>query len=87
MSNISINDLFKIDKPIIIDIRNKISYNNGHIDNAINIPYEELLVNYNKYLEKNKTYYIYCSRGIKSVKLCQIMRLKGYNTVNILGGY
>lgn len=87
MSNISINDLLKIDKPTIIDIRNKVSYNNGHINNAINIPYEELLVNYNKYLLKDKTYYIYCSRGTKSVKLCQIMQMKGYKTIHILGGY
>ena len=56
MSNISINDLLKIDKPTIIDIRNKVSYNNGHINNAINIPYEELLVNYNKYLLKDMIY-------------------------------
>lgn len=87
LSNISINDLLKIDKPTIIDIRNKVSYNNGHINNAINIPYEELLVNYNKYLLKDKIYYIYCSRGTKSAKLCQIMQMKGYKTINILGGY
>lgn len=87
MNNISIVNLLKIDNPIIIDIRNKVSYNNGHINNAINIPYEELLVNYSKYLSKDKVYYVYCSRGTKSVKLCQIMCMKGYNVVNILGGY
>ena len=86
-NNISIDNLLKITDANIIDVRNKISYNNGHIDNAINIPYEELLVNYNKYLTYNKTYYIYCSRGSKSTRLCQILRSKGYNTINVLGGY
>lgn len=87
MNNISIDNLLKLDKPIIIDIRNKISYNNGHINNAINISYEDLLVNYDKYLSKDKTYFIYCSKGTKSVKLCQLLQLKGYKTINILGGY
>ena len=32
MSNISINDLLKIDKPTIIDIRNKVSYNNRYTE-------------------------------------------------------
>lgn len=88
MGYISINDLFKIkDNVNIIDIRGIENYNNGHIDNAINIPYNELLINPEKYIVKNKAYYIYCQRGAKSVKLCQVLRSKGYNTINILGGY
>lgn len=88
MNNISIEELLKLGGSAnIIDIRGKINYNNGHIDNAINIPFEELLINYYKYLTKNKIYYIYCSRGVKSVKLCQILRSKGFNVINILGGY
>ena len=88
MNNIKIEDVLKLGSNAnIIDIRGKINFNNGHIDNAINIPYEELLTNYSKYLDKNKVYYIYCSRGTKSVKLCSFLYLKGYKVVNILGGY
>ena len=69
----------------IIDIRNSQSYNNNHIENAINIPYNELI--YNIKLDKNKTYYIYCQRGIVSQKACMYLNSLGYDTVNIIGGY
>ena len=55
--------------------------------NAINIPFEKLLANFNKYLDKNKKYYIYCQMGIQSRKVCQISKNNGYNVVNIIGGY
>ena len=36
-----------------IDIRSRGKYLLGHIENAININYYELLLNYDKYLNKN----------------------------------
>lgn len=69
----------------IIDIRNSQSYNNNHIENAINIPYNELISNIK--IDKNKTYYIYCQRGILSKKVCMYLNSLGYDTINILGGY
>ena len=83
MSNISINDLLKKDKPTIIDIRNKVSYNNGHINNAINIPYEELMNNYRNYLRKGDKYYIYCKSGKLSKRVVAVLSYLGYN-VNII---
>ena len=53
----------------IIDIRSVEKYNNNHIEGAINIPFDKLLMNPNKYLKKNETYYIYCQRGIQSRKM------------------
>lgn len=88
MGNISVEELKKIkSNAIIIDIRGKENFNNGHIDNAINVPNEELLINPDKYIKKNNVYYIYCQRGMRSVKICQLLRAKGYNVINILGGY
>ena len=39
MNEISIYDLLKMNNPNIIDVRDKYSYNEGHIRNAKNIPY------------------------------------------------
>ena len=83
--SISILDLS--DKTNIIDIRSIEKYNNNHIDGAINIPYEKLIINPGQYLIKNETYYIYCQKGIQSRKVCQILRNYGYKVVNINGGY
>ena len=88
VSNISIAELKKKMGSInIIDIRNSQNYNNNHIPGAMNIPTEKILISPQTYLQANKTYYIYCQKGISSPKICQILNRMGYHTVNITGGY
>jgi len=87
MDSISVSELKKLQNINIIDIRSIERYNNGYIYGAINIPLEQLLVNFNKYLSKTKKYYIYCQKGIQSRKLCQILKNNGFNVINIIGGY
>lgn len=85
--NISVIDLKKLNNPSLIDIRSIEKYNNKHIMNAINIPMEQLLIRPEKYLMKDKKYYIYCQKGIQSRKLCRILINSGYDVVNVSGGY
>lgn len=84
---ITIDKLLKIYKPNIVDIRGSIKYSDNHIIGAINIPYELLMSNYSKYLNKNDVYYIYCQKGITSKKCVDFLRSIGYNVVNVIGGY
>lgn len=85
--SIEITELLTYNNANIIDIRNEQSYNNNHIDNAINIPYQKLLVDPQKYLDKYQKYFIYCQKGITSPKICRILSSQGYKVVNIIGGY
>lgn len=85
MREISVNNLKNNIE--IIDIRDKYLYNMGHIPYAKNIPKNLLLMNPDNYLDKYKTYYIYCSYGINSKKTCEILSNKGYDVINIIGGY
>lgn len=71
----------------IIDIRSKREFDLRHIPGAINIEYLELLSNPNKYLNKNNTYYLYCSSGYTSKMVVNKLNTLGYNTVNIDGGF
>ena len=88
ISSISMVDFLKIEVPIqVIDIRSVESYNNNHIPGARNVPFEKLLVNPNKYLNKNETYYIYCQKGTKSLRICQMLGRMGYRVINVIGGY
>lgn len=84
---ISIKDLYDIIDPNIIDIRSNQKYNDNHIPGAININYNLLINNPEKYLKKELVYYIYCQKGITSKKATEILRRKGYNVIGILGGY
>lgn len=86
--SISIKELLNKGSDIsIIDIRSNQSYNNNHIPNAKNIPSMELIANPSKYLEKDKTYYLYCQKGVTSIKVCSLLTNLGYKAINVNGGY
>ncbi len=68
----------------LIDVRPKYEYINKHHSNSTNIPYNELIFNHKKYLNKSNTYYLVCGSGILSKKATNILSLYGYNVVNVL---
>ena len=76
-----------IGKVNIIDIRKSYLYNLGSIPSSRNIPKDFLLIAPDKYLNHNEEYYIYCSGGMESPKVCLELSKKGYKVVNVLGGY
>lgn len=49
------------------------------ISNALNIKYEKLMYNKEKYLNKNKHYYVTCEKGINSRRAAKILNSFGYN--------
>lgn len=71
----------------IIDIRDNYLYKIGNIPSSKNIPANFLIVNPDKYLNKNELYYIYCSFGMQSNKVCSKLSNLGYNVINVMGGY
>ena len=85
--NINSSELRNMSSCNIIDIRSIQKYNDGHILNAKNIPFDQIILFPYKYLDKESIYYIYCQKGNKSRYVCQILTNKGYNVVNINGGY
>ncbi|MBP3765760.1 MAG: rhodanese-like domain-containing protein [Bacilli bacterium] len=85
--NITVEELLKLSNINIIDLRSNQSYNNNHIKGAVNIPYNSLISNPNKYLDRTKKYYIYCQKGITSKKACNYLLSIGFNVSNIIGGY
>lgn len=85
--SISISELLSKNNINIIDIRSIEKYNDNHIDGARNIPMILLLKDPSKYLEYGKIYYIYCQKGINSIKVCRQLAKKGYDVVNVIGGY
>ena len=84
--NIGISELLN-NNLNIIDIRDYNKYLQGHIPGAISIEYFELDNNPEKYLRKDKKYYLYCDSGFRSKILVQKLNSLGYNTVNIIGGF
>lgn len=87
MNSISVNDLRNLGSVNIIDIRSEEKYNDNHILNAYNIPFNKLVAFPERYLNKNNIYYIYCQKGLRSSKVCDILKRNGYRVVNVIGGY
>ena len=86
VDTISVEELKNKENPYILDVRTVEEYNLSHIDGAINIPLDELRENLEK-LEKSKEIIVHCHSGLRSYLACRILKQKGYNVKNLIGGY
>lgn len=85
---ISVNDMDNlIGKVDLIDIREPYEYNSGSLKSAKNIPMNELLNQPDKFLNKDKEYYIMCQSGGRSSKTCSNLSKQGFKVTNVAGGY
>lgn len=78
-----LDTILKENNYIIIDVRTKDEYDGGHLDNAINIPLNEI-----KYanLDKEKDILVYCKSGFRSKEAYSILKEIGYHVYD-LGAY
>lgn len=53
------------------------------VKGSINMKIDRLLDNPSKYLDKSKTYYIYCKQGSRSRRAVQILGVYGYKVVKV----
>lgn len=85
--SIHVNDIDEILGSVeLIDIRESYEYKGGTLRTAKNIPMGILLSNSEKYLLKDKTYYIMCQSGGRSRSACKALIKQGYDVVNVVGG-
>lgn len=70
---------------VIIDLRSPREYKKGHIEGAMNIPYEEneeIRIN----VPKKYTLVLYCERGNVSLQIGRKLSRQGYQIVSVYGG-
>lgn len=70
---------------LIIDLRDKKEYDTGHIPTAINIPYDDLELNYSKF-SSNDLLIFYCDKGNVSLLACRDLMKSGYQVKSLYGG-
>lgn len=85
---ISVSEMLKLDESeyLVIDIRDEIAFTYGTINNAVNIPQNQLDEKLGT-LPKDKLLIICCKSGIISDPVAQNMREKGFNAANLKEGY
>lgn len=72
---------------LLIDVRTKAEFEDGHLPNALNIPVDELRARIGE-IDRNKKIYTYCRAGLRGYLAQRILKQNGFNTiVNLSGGY
>ncbi len=72
---------------ILLDVRTPQEFEKGHIENAINIPLDELRSRLQE-LDRGKTIYVYCQIGLRGYLAQRILLQNDFgNVFNIAGGF
>jgi len=74
-------------EPHWIDVRTAEEYATGHVDDAVNIPYEEITARIGEVTtDKDATLYLYCRSGRRSGIAAEALQQAGFvNVVNVGG--
>lgn len=74
------------ERPYLLDVRTPEEFGRGHFPDAINIPVDELRGRLNE-LPKDRQIAVYCQVGQRGYLGTRILRQRGFNAVNVGGGY
>jgi len=69
---------------ILLDVRTPEEYKINSLPNATNLNYlSHRLVDELEMLQKDKTYYVYCRTGRRSLRVCVLLKNSGYKVINL----
>jgi len=83
LNQTELNTIISENNYIIIDVRTKEEYDELHIKNAINIPYDK--INENSEIDKNKIIFVYCKSGKRSKIAYETLVNLGYIVYDLQG--
>jgi hydroxyacylglutathione hydrolase len=71
----------------IVDVRKETEFDAEHVSGALNAPLDDVNGSMAQ-LDKNKTYYVHCASGYRSMVFASILRARGYDQlIEIQGGF
>lgn len=83
-----LKELIDNDKIVVIDVREKEDFDEGHIPSAISIPRKELDSRLDE-LSKENTHVVYCynTQCHLAACACRLLALNGFTCMELCGGY
>ncbi|MFY0672111.1 MAG: MBL fold metallo-hydrolase [Bacteroidia bacterium] len=78
--------LLKKEKLNIVDVRKPTEFVAEHVDGAKNVALDYLSENLSE-IDKNQTNYLHCAAGYRSLIASSILQSRGFDIVNIQGGF
>ena len=70
----------------LVDVREEIEVELGHIEGSINIPVDTLRDKLDT-LDKSKKVVVYCAVGVRGYIATRILKQAGFDALNLVGGY
>ena len=71
----------------ILDVRKQSEYDSSHLVGAVNLPLD-YIHQYVSGIDKNKTYYVHCAGGYRSMIFISLLKARGFNKlVDVKGGF
>ncbi len=91
IESISVNEFsnrFKKGSINILDVRKDGEYKSEHLNSDLVQHFALDYINDNmNAIDKNKTYYLHCAGGYRSVIAASILKARGFNVIDIAGGF
>lgn len=70
------------DGAVLLDVRTREEFADGHVEGALNIPVQELSARLHE-LRKGQNVVVYCRSGGRSASAAQILRTRGHDVLDI----
>ena len=90
VKSITAQEVFELQKNSsieILDVRKTSEYNSEHLIGAISAPLDSINDSMTL-IDKNKTYYVHCLSGYRSMVFISVLQARGYrNLIDISGGF
>ncbi len=71
---------------VLLDTRTEGEFSRGHVPGAVNIPLDELRERIGE-LPQDGMLFVYCQSGLRSYVACRLLAQRGFDCVNIAGGF
>jgi len=71
---------------LLIDVRDEIEIEMGFIEGSVNMPLDSLRERLSE-IPKDKPVYVTCQVGLRGYLAARVLKLNGYNAINLDGGY
>jgi len=81
-----INEILEKEEVTVVDVRNTWEYEEGHVNNALNIPLNEIPARIDEFRRLNGPVILYCRSGNRSGAAVHLLKLAGITDVYNGGG-
>ncbi|MCP4955753.1 rhodanese-like domain-containing protein [Photobacterium aquimaris] len=82
--NVSVQQFWQLQQQqpnVIIDVRTAAEFNDGHLDSAINIPYQQIATIVTHYPDKAQPILLYCKSGRRAEIAATALEKLGYTAI------